>query len=291
CALDVALAWVLRGQRLVPVSAYISGLSLALLLNYSHDYFLLFLPVLLAIGSKHLLTFRGRHVFNPSMFGVAASLIVGGDLISTAPAYQWGGTGAMSAFLAMAAIVLFVSRIGRNTLVLSFLGFYVLQILLRAWIMRWYLPPEALLLGTLTSAPFFLFVFYMITDPATSPSSRRGQVALALALTLVDLAFHTRGSLYTFFYAAFTVASARFLFLHARRMAEVGPRKALREGLFHPATLKAAAVLAALGLGMVGVYRGLVHPHVQAAALSFRLQPLEAALTGITSQADPGLLT
>ena len=61
--------------------------------------------MLLTIGSKYLLTFRGRHVFNPSMFGVAASLLVGGDLISTAPAYQWGGTWAMSAFLVMAALV------------------------------------------------------------------------------------------------------------------------------------------------------------------------------------------
>lgn len=290
CILDAALAWVLRRQRLVPVSAYISGLSLALLLNYSHDYFLLFLPVLLTIGSKHLLTFRGRHVFNPSMFGVAASLIVGGDLISTAPAYQWGGTWAMSAFLAMAAVVLFVSRIGRNALIVSFLAFYTLQIAVRAYIMRWYLPPEALLLGTLTSAPFFLFVFYMITDPATSPSSRRGQVALAFALTVVDLAFHTRGSLYTFFYAAFTVAWARFLFLHARRLWADGLARGLRDGLFHPDTLKAAAAVGALGLAMVGAYRLVIHPRVSAAELDFRLEPLSPAETGIISRPDPGIL-
>jgi hypothetical protein len=291
CALDMALAWLLRGGRLVPLSAYISGLSLALLLNYSHDYFLLFLPVLLTVGSKHLITFRGRHVFNPSMFGVAASLMVGGDLISTAPAYQWGGTWAMSAFLVMAAIALFVARIGRTTLILSFLGFYVLQIALRAHIMRFYLPPEALLLGTLSSAPFFLFVFYMITDPATSPSTRRGQVLLALALTLVDLAFHTRGSLYTFFYAAFTVAAARFAYLHARRLWEDGAARWLQEGLLDSRTRRAAVVVGGLSLAMVGAYRGFIHPRVSAVELGFRLEALPAAATGIRSSPDPGILT
>ena len=98
-----------------------------------------------------------------------------------------------------------------------------MQIALRAHVMRWYLPPEALLLGTLTSAPFFLFVFYMITDPATSPSSRRGQVALALALTVVDLRLpHARAASTPSSTPRFTVAAARFLFLHARRLWEDG---------------------------------------------------------------------
>jgi enediyne biosynthesis protein E4 len=290
CLLDVALARVLRGERLMPLSAYITGLSLALLLNYSHDYFLLFVPVLLAIGSKHLLTFQGRHVFNPSLFGVAASLMIGGDLIGTAPAYQWGGGWAMSAFLVMGALALFVARIGRGTLIASFLGFYLLQIALRAYLMRWYLPPEALLLGTLSSAPFFLFVFYMITDPATSPSSRRGQVALAFALTVVDLAYHTRGSLYTFFYAAFTVSAARFLFLHARRLRREGALRWLQEGPLHPRTLRAAAAVGGLALGLGAVYFGVAQPRASASDLAFHLEPLPASATGITSTADPGIL-
>ena len=89
CLFDMALHYALRGRKLlVPLSATITGLSLALLLNYSHNYYLLFLPVYFSIGSKYLLTYQGRHGFNPSMFGVALSLLLGGDLITTAPAYQ-----------------------------------------------------------------------------------------------------------------------------------------------------------------------------------------------------------
>src|SRR5213592_3874940 len=112
----------------------------------------------------------------------------------------------MSAFIVSAALALFVFRIGRGWLIVSFLTFYTLQTALRAWIMRAHLPPEMLFLGTLTSAPFYLFTFFMITDPKTSPASRKAQVSLALAITLVDLYLHTRQSVFTYFYAAYTVA-------------------------------------------------------------------------------------
>src|SRR2546427_7711549 len=166
----------------------------------------------------------------------------------------------MSVFIVTTALALFVFRIGRSALIVAFLAFYLVQIGVRAWVMRWYLPPEALLLGTLTSAPFFLFVFFMITDPKTSPRSPRAQVATAFALVAVDLLFHAVSHLYTFFYAAFTVALGRFLFLHARRLWRQGLARWLQEGIFHPQVIRTMALLAALGLGMLGVYRHVIHP-------------------------------
>jgi hypothetical protein len=220
CALDLALTRWLTGRWVVPLSAWITGCSLALLLNYAHgSWVLLLVPVWLAIGSKHLLRHEGRHVVNPSLFGVAASLLLTRELITAAPAYQWaGGAFTMSAFLIMAALVLFVFRIGRTPLVVSFLVCYALQTALRAYLMRHHLPPEMLFLGTLGSPAFFLFTFYMITDPATSPRTARGQVVYAFALTLVDLWLHTRESVFTFFYAALICGVAKLVFLHARRL-------------------------------------------------------------------------
>lgn len=293
CALDVFFARVIQRRWLVPLSAYISGLSLALLLNYARDSWILLLPVFLTVASKYVLTFEGRHVFNPSMFGVAVSLLIGGDLITTAPAYQWGGsvagTWAMSAFLIAAAFALFVFRVGRTPLILSFLGFYGLQILLRAYWMRWYLPPESLILGTLTSAPFFLFVFYMITDPKTSPSRPRDQVLLAFALTAVDLLFHTRGSLYTFFYAALVVAAARFVFLHARRLVRRG---AASPGGAVPfaAWRRGAAVVAATGAVLYATYAVAVQPFVAPPPLTFDLVRLDPAQTGVSPRLDGSII-
>ncbi|MFN2588639.1 MAG: hypothetical protein ABR613_11055, partial [Actinomycetota bacterium] len=224
CALDLTLHRLIHSRWLFPLSAYITGLSLALLLNYAHDHVVLLLPVFLAISSKYVFTYRGGHVFNPSLFGVVGSLFLAGDLITTAPAYQWGGTWAMSAFMVMAALSLFIFKVGRGWLVGSFLVFYALQTGLRAYVMRAHLPPEMLFLGTISTPSFFLFTFFMITDPKTSPSSPRGQIGVAAAITLVDLYLHTRGSVFTFFVAAFIVATARFAWLHGRDLLRRGPR-------------------------------------------------------------------
>ncbi|MGZ3457265.1 MAG: FG-GAP-like repeat-containing protein [Archangium sp.] len=281
--LDAGLGWLLRREKVVPLSGYISCCSLALLLNYSHSSWLLLLPVWLTIGSKYVLTFERRHVFNPSMFGVATSLLFTRELITAAPAYQWAnGEVALSAFIIMAALVLFFFRVGRTWLVLSFLFFYALQTGLRAYLLRFHLPPEVLFLGTLGAPAFFIFTFYMITDPATSPRTPRGQVLFALALTLVDLVFHLKESVFTFFYAALTCATVRFLFLHARALWQRGPR-AYFAGLFSRGPLERVAAVGGLGALMAAGYSLAVTPGALNHPLPFHMERLEASRTGLGS--------
>jgi Na+-translocating ferredoxin:NAD+ oxidoreductase RnfD subunit len=288
CALDVGLHRVLRRREWIfPLSAYISSLSLALLLNYSHDYFLLLLPVSITIGSKYLLTFKGQHTINPSLAGVAISLLCFGSLITTAPAYQWGGHVAMSAFMVTAALSLFVFRVGRGWLIVSFLLFYALQTGLRAYIMRAHLPPEMLFLGTLTTPPFFLFTFFMLTDPKTSPASPRAQVLLAFGITVVDLYLHTKESVFTFFYAAFAIATGRFIFLHAREMWRMGPVPRLREALGDGRTLRTAGVLGAMALAGGTAYTTVIHPRVALTDAGFVLREVPVAQSGLGVTMDP----
>ena len=280
CALDMLFHYTLHHRLLFPLSAYITSLSLALLLNYAHGEIVLLLPVFLAIASKYVFTYKGGHVFNPSLFGVVVSLLVAGRLITTAPAYQWGGTWAMSAFMVMAALSLFVFKVGRGWLVGSFLTFYMAQTGLRAYIMRAHLPPEMLFLGTLSSPAFFLFTFFMMTDPKTSPSTRRGQIGIAAAVTLVDLVMHTRGSVFTFFYAAFAVACARFVWLHTSAMIAAGPGGYLRTTLLSRAKLQTVALVTAIGLvGGIGYAR--VRPAVTLSDTGFTLQEIPPAASGV----------
>lgn len=287
CALDAGLGWLLYRRKVVPLSAYISCCSLSLLLNYSHSSWLLLVPVWLTIGSKYVLTFQGRHVINPSLFGVAVSLLLGQELITAAPAYQWAnGEVALSAFMAMAALMLFLFRVGRTWLVLSFLTFYALQTAFRAWVLRYHLPPEVLFLGTLGAPSFFLFTFYMLTDPGTSPRTPRGQVLLALAVTGVDLVLHLKESVYTFFYAALFCASVRFLFLHARALWQQGAGAWLR-AVLSPGPLRRVGAVGGLGAAMAAVYVGLVAPAARARELPFRMERLEASSVGLgTTMSD-----
>lgn len=283
CALDVALAHFLRREKTVPFSAFISCLSLSLLLNYSHSWLLMLAPVALTIGSKYLFTFQGRHVFNPSLFGVATCLLFAQEWITAAPAYQWGGHWALNLFLVMAAVSLFLHRIGRGWLVGSFLVFYALQTGLRAYLMRHHLPWEMLFVGTMTTAPFFLFTFYMMTDPGTSPKTPKQQVALAFGVAFIDLILHKYESVYTFYYAAFMIGWGRFLFLHARQ--------AWREGLlqrlslaWQPQRLRVSAAVGAIALSLVGLYQALVEPKAMASAPNFKLEPIPASQSGLGSQ-------
>jgi hypothetical protein len=217
--LDMLLHRMVRGgPPLFPLSAFITGLGLGILVNYAHGPWLAVIPPMFAIGSKYLFTMRGRHFFNPALFGVVACLLLGGGLISDSPAYQWGGSYAIAAFIVTLALFLFVLKINRMALVLSFLGFYSISMLVLAWLTRWHMPMETWLLGALSSPPLYLFTFFMITDPHTSPPTRRAQVLVALCIVVIDFALHLRETLSTLFYAAFICASLRFALMHGLAM-------------------------------------------------------------------------
>jgi Na+-translocating ferredoxin:NAD+ oxidoreductase RnfD subunit len=288
CLLEVGLHWLLRKRELlVPLSALITGLSLAILLNYAHDHFLLVLPVFLSIASKYVFTVDGRHHYNPSLFGVATTLLVAGQLITSAPAYQWGGTVAMSAFVITLALAGFVFRIGRGWLIGSFLITYALQTALRAYLMRAHLPPEMLFLGTLTAPPFFLFTFFMITDPRTSPAARGQQIAVGISIALVDLVLHRFQSVFTFFYAAFAVATVRLLWIHGRRAWNAGVRPYIRATLFEPSFVRRVSAVGLVG-GIGGAaYVGAIHPRVAIDNVGFRLVEVPASASGLRIPMDP----
>ncbi len=295
CALEVLFSWVFNRRKIVPLSAFISCAALAILLNYSHHSWVLLFPVFLTIGSKYLLTFEGKHVFNPSMFGISMSLLLSRELITAAPAYQWaGGAFTMSVFIGTAALMLFVFRVGKGPLIVSFLFFYALQTAIRAYVMRHHLPWQTLFLGTLESPPFFLFTFYMITDPATSPKGWKGQVILAFVLTAIDGYLHFKESVYTFFYAALTVGTGRFVFLHARALFKGGAARL--EQLFDFDSLKRFAIVGGLGAAMVLAWN-LKLSALDAPEVNFAMQPVPFTHSGLQStmgktleEVDPRLL-
>lgn len=218
CLLEVFLARVLRKKWIFPFSALITSCSLSILLNYSHNYYMLLVPVYFAISTKYIFTFNGRHIFNPAQIAVTLSLLTAGTLITAAPAYQWNGIENMSVFIAMLGIFFLLPKINRHWLVISFLLTFTVQTFLRAMIMKHHLPFETLFLGTLSSPAFFLFTFFMITDPATSPKSKKLQIIFGFLIATIDLIYHLRQSYFTFFFAGATVQSGRLIFEHIRAM-------------------------------------------------------------------------
>jgi enediyne biosynthesis protein E4 len=220
--LDMVLSGVLRSRKIFPLSAMISCCSLAILLNWSYGIHNLWLPVFICIASKYLFTLRGRHFFNPSMFAICVCLMLGGEFVTLAPAYQWYGSSEtawmMGVFIVTGAVILFVFKINRSWLVMSFLLTFFAQTLYRAYVMEYIIPWETLFLSSVTSPAFYLFTFYMITDPSTSPNKRTDQIIVGVSIALFDLLFHLKFSLYTFFYAGLTVAGIRYVYFLGKQL-------------------------------------------------------------------------
>ncbi len=212
--LDLLYHWLFRRRTLLlPLSGAITGCSLSILTNFAHGSWLLIIPVFFAISSKYLITFKKRHVFNPALFGIVMSLLFANNMISASPAYQWGGSLAMVMFIVTAALLLFVLKIKRNALIISFLGFYAIQLGIRAYLMQDIVPPQTLIMGAVTAPAFYLFTFFMITDPVTSPRSVKGQVWMSFIIVIIDLLLHKYETLSTFFYAGFIYFAFRFIWM------------------------------------------------------------------------------
>jgi Na+-transporting NADH:ubiquinone oxidoreductase subunit NqrB len=110
-----------------PKSALISSLSLCLLLRTNH------LPVaafvaLIAIGSKFVIRWNNKHVFNPTNLALAVILASGLGWISPG---QWGQV-AWFGFLIACLGSLVVTRAARADVTLAFLTFYVGLLFIRA---------------------------------------------------------------------------------------------------------------------------------------------------------------
>jgi enediyne biosynthesis protein E4 len=220
-ALDMVFhRFLVGGKPLFPFSALITGMGLSILINYAHGYWLAAVPPLFAIASKYLITYKGRHFYNPALFGVVACLLFMDGMISDSPAYQWGGSYAVAVFIITLALFFFVLRIDRIALIISFIVFYSIGLLVRAWLTRWHMPMETWLMGAATSPALYLFLFFMITDPQTSPPSKKLQVLVALAIASIDFVLHLKEALSTLFYAAFLVATLRLVWLHLQAIRE-----------------------------------------------------------------------
>ena len=166
-------------------SAIISGLSLCLLLRTGSIAVAAFAPFL-TIASKFAIRIRGKHVFNPTNFGIVAALIATPDAW-VSPA-QWGDA-AFFAFLVACIGLIVVTRAARADVTLAFIASYAALLIARS---LWLGEPMGIPLHRLQSGALLIFSFFMISDPKTTPDSRLGRVAFAVVVALGAYYVHFR---------------------------------------------------------------------------------------------------
>ncbi len=167
-ATEWAIARVLA-KPFDPRSPAISALSLALLLRTT-DPLLAAGASALAIASKAILQFRGKHLFNPTCFALVFSLALSDAVwVSTG---QWGQA-ALFGFALACVGTLVVHRSARSDVPFAFLAWFAVFQFGRA---SWLGDPWAIPLHGMQSGALLLFAFFMISDPRTTPDSRLGRV-------------------------------------------------------------------------------------------------------------------
>ena len=152
-------------------SAYISGISIGMLVR-SPEFWPYALCSAISITSKYVLRVDGRHIWNPSNFGIVAMLVLASDTVAGL-SVQWGNT-----LLPMVVVWCFgaviIHALGRFHITLT----YVASFLAFAARARGWSPAIRCLaeVAPITGPMYQLFIFFMITDPKTTVRAEVGAV-------------------------------------------------------------------------------------------------------------------
>jgi len=204
-ALEMVLGRIFLHKWLNPASAYISGISVGILVR-SPAYWPYALCAAISITSKYVLRVKGHHIWNPSNFGISVLLFLAPETVASL-SIQWGNY-----LLPMLVIWVLgsvtIARLHRfhitGTYVASFLAFAFL----RSWMTG---SPWLSEVAPITGPMYQLFIFFMITDPKTTVRSKRGQCIVVFLVALLEMVLRLRQIVYAPFYALFIVGPAAML--------------------------------------------------------------------------------
>lgn len=207
------------------LSAHITGLAVGMLLYANERLLPVAFAAAVAIGSKYL--FRAgtngarRHFFNPSNLGITATLLAF-PWVGIAQPYMFtenlsgAGDWVLPVIIIFSGSFLNTKFTRRIPLILAWLGGFVLQAVIRHFVFGNLFLPS---LNPMTGVAFLLFTFYMVTDPATTPVARRGQIAFGLAVAAAYgtlMAFHV---VFGLFFGLSAVCAGRGVLLYLKALA------------------------------------------------------------------------
>ncbi len=188
-ATELALSRLVRGRFTGVQSAYITGISLALLIKPRADLLWPFaLGGFIAIASKYVLQYRGRHLWNPSNFAISVLLVAAPATVAIL-SHQFGNDLATNAVIWCFGLVI-VSRVRMLHVTLTYGACFVALAALRHWIVGGPLLAE---IAPLTGPMYQLFIFFMVTDPKTTVSTVPGRMIVAAAVAALEAVIRVAG--------------------------------------------------------------------------------------------------
>lgn len=204
-AAELVLSRATFGRWPHPASAYITGISVGILVR-SPFLWPFALASLMSIVSKYVLRHDGRHLWNPSNFGICVVLFLAPATTSVL-SIQWGNN--LWPMLVIWVLGFFIVwRVGRIHIsvayVLSFVAFSLVRSLITG-------NPWLATLAPITGPMYQLFIFFMVTDPKTTVRPRWGQVVVVVVVAFVEMLLRLNEVIYAPFYALFVVGPVALL--------------------------------------------------------------------------------
>lgn len=204
-AAELILGRILQHKWLHPASAYITGISVGILVR-SPAFWPYALCSLISIVSKYVLRIKDRHIWNPSNFGICALLLLAPESVAGL-SIQWGNNlWPMLVIWVLGSLIIW--RVHRFNITGTYVASFVAFAFLRSWITG---HPWQAEIAPITGPMYQLFIFFMITDPKTTLRSKRGQSLVAFLVALVEMVLRLFHSVYAPFYSLFLVGSVAFL--------------------------------------------------------------------------------
>jgi Na+-translocating ferredoxin:NAD+ oxidoreductase RnfD subunit len=181
-ATEALLSWFDRGTVVNLLSAYISGISLTLLIKPQGGALWPFaLGGVLAISSKYVLRYRDNHLWNPTNFAVTALLLAAPDRVSVL-SHQFGNDLATNLVIWAFGLII-AARVGVLHITLTYVASFLLLNTVRATSLGQPVLPE---IAPISGPMYQLFIFFMITDPRTVVRRYRRQIVVAVLIAFVE---------------------------------------------------------------------------------------------------------
>ena len=180
-------------------SAYVSGISVGILVR-SPAFWPYALCAAISIVSKYVLRVRGRHIWNPTNFGVVAMLLLAPDVVAGL-SVQWGNNLLPMVFVWMFGTVILYT-VGRLNITVTYVAAFMGLAVVRAWYTG---HPVLSEISPITGPMYQLFIFFMITDPKTTVGPKWAQSVVVIVIALLEMVFRLMQFVYAPFYALFVV--------------------------------------------------------------------------------------
>jgi len=176
---DSIINFLKAKKFLITESSVISGLIIGFVVASDSPYWKIVLVSFLAIGSKHLIRFRGKHVFNPAAFGIFSAILLLGIYTQWRGTYLW--------YILLPSGVYFLNKIRKIEVVLSYFITLILIYSAQGLIQRTSLMN---LFGYFS----YFFVFIMLIEPKTSPISFYGKIIFGTGVGVLSFILTQAGA-------------------------------------------------------------------------------------------------